>query len=338
MKLSYRDIEPFVKNPSPQARVILVYGPDHGMMKERSKTMAKTVVPDLSDPFNVIRIKASDLVEDPERLSIEASSPSMMGGDRVIFIEDADDKITAITKTYLENPQNTVLTILEAGELSPRSSLRKLCEKETNSAAIPCYVEDERDLGRLIRSTLQEHSLSIDNDAALWLASNISGDRQKVRNELDKLITYMGVGANTISMSDVTACCGEAGAMALDDLIYATAGKNSAKALKTFNELTQEGVAFIAIIRALQTHFRKLHLAKSNMSNGMSADQAMKSIAPPIFFKLQGPFRAQLEGWSLKALETVMEKLADLEAQCKQTAYPPETLCAQAVLGISKAR
>ena len=55
MKLSFKQIESFVKSPDPKARAILVYGPDQGLMKERSRIMAKTVNPDLNDPFNVIQ-------------------------------------------------------------------------------------------------------------------------------------------------------------------------------------------------------------------------------------------------------------------------------------------
>ena len=42
MKLVFKQIEPFVAAPDPAARVILVYGPDQGLMKERSTRMAKT--------------------------------------------------------------------------------------------------------------------------------------------------------------------------------------------------------------------------------------------------------------------------------------------------------
>ena len=52
MKLKFREIEPFVKHPNPAARVILVYGPDAGLIKERAEIMGKTIAPDLNDPFN----------------------------------------------------------------------------------------------------------------------------------------------------------------------------------------------------------------------------------------------------------------------------------------------
>lgn len=338
MKLSYREIEPFVKKPNPSARVILVYGPDSGLVRERADVMGKSVVQDLNDPFNVAALSTDILAEDPARLSDEAGAISMMGGDRLIKIDGGSDKITTVLKAYLENPSPSALVIVKAGELSTRSSLRKLCESAKNAVAVPCYVEDERDLGRLIRETLQGAGLRVDNDAVMWLSANISGDRAKVRSELEKLITYKGDEQSPLSLVDARAACGVAGAQGFDDLIYNVAGGDARAALRAYYVLTEEGTAFIAILRALQNHFRRLHQVKSVMRNGLEMDLAMKKLSPPVFFKQAPAFRGQVNMWSLPMLNVVMEKLTELEAQCKTTGAPVETLCSQAILAISKSR
>lgn len=338
MKISYREIEPFVKKPNPAARVILVYGPDHGLMRERAKTMGQSVVADINDPFNVAVFSSDRLVEDAARLGDEANAVSMMGGDRLIRVEDAGDKLTPQIKTYLENPSPHTLVILEAGELGPRSSLRLLCEKAKNAAALPCYVEDERDLTRLIRDMLDEHNLTVQPDATNWLASNIAGNRQRARAEIEKLITYMGQEASQVTLEDAMAACGEAGAKNFDDLVYAVAGRRSEVALRAYDQLLGEGVAFVAILRALQNHFRKLHLTRARIEEGLDLEQAVKKLAPPIFFKQEPAFKAQLGSWSLPALSQILSRLNALEAQCKTTGMPVETLCSQAILGISKSR
>lgn len=338
MKLAYRDIEPFVQKPNPAARVILVYGPDNGLVRERCNTIGKTVTDDLNDPFNVASLSVDILAEDPARLSDEANAISMMGGDRLIKIDAGTDKLTVLLKTYLEEPSTSALVLISAGELSTKSSLRKLCESAKNAAAVPCYVEDERDLSRFIRETLHASNLRADQDAITWLAANISGDRGKVRSELEKLITYKGDDNAPVSLKDVQSACGAAGAQSFDDLIYNTAGKNTKAALKAYATLTEEGTAFIAILRSLQNHFRRLHQTKSYMQNGEPLDGAIKKLSPPVFFKQAPAFKGQVSNWSLPALNTVLQKLTDLEAQCKQTGMPVDTLCAQAILAISKTK
>ncbi len=352
MKIQPRQIEAFLKKPDPSVRVVLVYGPDNGLMKERVAKLGKTVVDDLNDPFNVAILSGDILTEDPARLSDEANAQSMMGGDRLIRIENASDKLTVLLKAYLEAPSNQALVLVEADNLTPSSSLRKLCEKEKNAAALPCYVEDQRGLMPLIRDSLRYAGYDISPDALAWLATNIQGDRGRVRNELDKLVTYMGPDKawegeegppvpnrlGIVQLDDVQACSGEAGAQSLDDLVYAVADRRTKSAMMSFQKLLAEGLPTIAILRALQNHFRRLHLVRSKMQEGQSLEQAVKSLRPPVFFKQERPFKAQAQNWGLLALNGVLTRLAQLEAQCKTSGAPAETLCAQAILSLSVKR
>lgn len=335
MKLSWKQIEPFVKSPDPKARVILVYGPDNGLMRERAKTIALSIVSDINDPFNAVTISGDQLMEDPARLADEAGAMSMMGGSRLIRIEDAADKIAPLLKEYLQDPSAENLVIIEAGELSPRSPLRQLCEKANNAAALPCYVEDERAVSGLIRDTIRETGKRINGDAVSWLAANIAGDRARARSEIEKLILYMG-DEDQITIDHVLACCGEAGAQSLDDLVYSVAtGKKPADAMRAYHKLIEEGIPVVAILRALQNHFRKLHYIKARIKEGDSIDSAIKTLTPPLFFKLEPLFKAQIQRWPLNALEKILIRLADIEADTKKTGTPVETLCGQAILGIS---
>lgn len=338
MKLAYREIEPFVKAPSKEARVILVYGPDSGLASERCATIGKTVVSDLNDPFNACTLNAQQIIDDPARLPDEAFAISMMGGNRLIRIEDGSDKITTFIKTYLDKPSPEALILIQASELGTKSTLRALCEKAKNAVAVPCYVEDEKDLQRFIQDTIRSENKSIERDAQAWLAANISGDRRKVRGELEKLLIYKGAEASAISLEDVQAACGIAGAQNFDNLVYAVAGRNTEAALKAYSVLLEEGENMVTILRVLQNHFRRLHLIKAHMANGEPADLAVKKLNPPLFFKVEPLFRAQLSSWSLQMLEQILGRLTDLEVQCKQTGTPAETLCAQAILSISKTR
>jgi DNA polymerase-3 subunit delta len=341
MKLTWKQIDPFIKSPDPKARVVLIYGPDNGLMRERAKTIGKKIAEDLEDPFNVVALTSEILSEDPARLSDEANAMSMMGGARLIKITGGADKLTPLIKQYLEDPSQENLVIIEAGELGTRSSLRQACEKAKNAAALPCYIEDERGMSNLIRESLSNAGLRIDHDAQHYLAANIMGDRARARNEIEKLITYMGDQQDnnvSVRIEDVQASCGDTGTATLDELIYAVAGTNAKGAMAAYNRLIGEGVAEIVVLRTLQNHFRRLHYTQAMMGQGQSMDQAMKSLQPPIFFKFTQPFKAHISKWRGKKLDMVMSKLADLEAQTKKTGAPVQTLCAQAILSLSMMR
>ncbi len=342
MKLTWKQIEPFLKSPDPKARVVLIYGPDNGLMRERAKIIGQTITPDMDDPFNVVTLTADILAEDPARLSDEANALSMMGGARLIRIEGGTDKLTALVKEYLGNPNNENLVVIEAGELGTRSSLRQACEKAKNAAALPCYVEDERGMSNLIREMLSTAGYRVDADALHYFAANIMGDRRRARAEIEKLILYMGASENNddkfVRMKDVQASTGDIGTANLDELIYAVAGNNPKQAMASYNRLIGEGVAEIVILRTIQNHFRRLHFTNAKIFMGDTIDQAVKSLQPPIFFKVEQAFKAQVSKWKGARLDIVLSKLAELEAQTKQTGTPVNTLCAQAILSISAMR
>lgn len=335
MKLGWKDIDAFVKKPNPAARAILVYGPDDGLVKERARSMGLSAVADINDPFNVAILSGDVLSEDPARLQDEAHAMSLMGGARLVRIEDGGDRHTTLLKDYLAAPSRENLVIIEAGELGPRSSLRQLFEKSDSAAAVPCYVDDERGVSNLIRQTLTANGYTVQSDALAWLAANIAGDRLRVRMEIDKLMIYMGTQSKHVTFDDAQAACGEAGDQSLDDLIYAIGNGRIEPALRAYNKLVEEGVAAVTILRALQGHFRRLHYTRSLIQDGLDVDTAMKRLQPAVFFKFSDSFKAQLRKWPEARLANFMQRLSNVEAQTKQTGTPVETLCSQVILSLA---
>lgn len=333
MKLQTKQIEGFLKAPAREVRAILVYGPDSGLVKERSKILCLSQVSDINDPFNAAHLTGDIIENDPARLSDEANAQSLMGGKRLLRITDAGNEVTAPLKAWLKgNPSPDTLVVLEAGDLKPKDSLRKLCEDSANAAALPCYIEDERALAVLIKDALREANLSISQDAVTYLASAVKGDRARARMEIEKLSLYMGKERN-VSLQDVQQSCGDIGLYSLDDLAYAFTGGNRELAMKSLRTLMDEGSEPIVILRTLQNHLQRFHLVKSLMEiYDQSADEAMKSLQPPVFFKTADMFRAQINRWPAKKSRTVLNRLADVEARTKQTGTPVDTLLNQLIL------
>jgi hypothetical protein len=173
MKLTFRDIEPFVQKPNPQARLILIYGPDNGLITERSKIICKSVIEDLNDPFNVAIFTPDKILDDPAAFYDEANAQSLMGGNRLILVKNGSDSISLILKEYLENPSLSTLVVIESDNLGTKSSLRALCEKSASAAALPCYIDDEKYITRIIREMTKQAGFTIDQDALKgWVANN----------------------------------------------------------------------------------------------------------------------------------------------------------------------
>ncbi len=338
MKLQFKGIEAFVKKPPAHVLAILIYGPDEGLIRERSSVLVKGAGVDEKDPFAISNISQGQLTDNPALLLDEAKSISMLGGRRVVRLRliDNPDRATAAAEAALKQLKDgDNLVIIEAGELGPRSSLRVLFERLENAAALPCYVEDERDLTRLVSEVLKSQGFRISSEAMSFFAISVIGDRAVARGETEKLITYMG-GQRDIALEDVMACVGAGGQLPLDDLTRHMGSGQFGEADRVLQLALAEGESPVAILRHMQNYFLKLHITKARLAKGETLDAALIKLRPPLFFKLKDAFVAQMNGWTMAQLEQAMALLMTVEAKCKQSGAEPETLVSRAVLSLAQ--
>ncbi|WP_029010833.1 DNA polymerase III subunit delta [Azospirillum halopraeferens] len=332
MKLQPKSIESFLRRPDPGVRAVLLYGPDAGLVRDRAMALGRTVVEDPSDPFRVTELYGRALVDDPARLADEAAAIALTGGRRLVRIREADDATTgAFAGLLTAPPPGDTLVVVEAGDLSNRSKLRLLFEEADAGAAIPCYVDDEASLGQVIADLLRGHGLTADADALSFLSGNLVGDRLVARGEVEKLALYMG-RETRVRLEDAQACVGDSAALEMDEPVWAAGDGDFAALDKSLGRLFAEGTSPVAILRAAQRHFQRLHQVSAA---GRSPEQAIAALRPPVFFKMRGRFTNQARRWSPAAVRNALERLVEAEAECKRTHMPDETICARALFQVA---
>ncbi len=344
MKVDSRAIAGFLKRPDAACRAVLVWGEDAGLVRERGEALARTVVPDLSDPFRVADLTGAALADDPARLADEAASMSLTGGRRVVRVrhvtpalgKELADCFAALLKQDIagHKPEDLALIVVEAGELDGRSGLRKLFETARNAAAIACYRDEARNLPAVIRDTLAQYKVTASADALTWLAGRLGGDRAVTRGELEKLALYVGAG-HEASLEDARATVGDSADIGFDDLANATAGGDVATLARVFDKLTAEGMPAVPILRAVQRHFTRLHHCAGLVASGQDPEGAMMRLRPPVFWKEKDSFRAQLRRWPPDRLSEALDRLLDAEIACKTSGPVAEMLAGQCLLDIA---
>ena len=335
MKLQGRAIDAFLRHPDPKVRAVLLYGPDAGLVRDRADTLGKSVSPDLNDPFRVADFLGKALVEDPARLADEAAAMSLTGGRRLIRVRDAEDVTTAVFTAFLKDlPPGDSLVVVESSDLSNRSRLRALFEGAEGGAAIPCYVEDEASLGRVIAELLSAQGLSADVDALNFLAGNLVGDRLVARGEVEKLATYMGA-EKRVTLEHAQACIGDSASLDMDEPVWAAADGDFAALDRALARLFAEGMSPVPILRTAQRHFQRLHLIGAQVAAGKSAEMAIDAARPPVFFKLRPRLVGQARRWTPNLVRSALERLVDAEAECKRTNMPDQTICARVLFQLA---
>src|SRR5262245_29657708 len=150
MKLPPARVAAFLQRPDREIRAVLLYGPDAGLVSERANVLARTVCPDLNDPFRVTDLVGSVLAADPARLADESAQMSLMGGRRVIRVREAADRLARLFGDFLGTAPGDAMVVVEAGDLPGSSSLRRVFDAAPRGAAIGCYPDTARDRAAVI--------------------------------------------------------------------------------------------------------------------------------------------------------------------------------------------
>jgi len=181
VKLTAARVAAFLQRPDQAIRAVLLYGPDTGLVRERADTLARSVCPELKDPFRVADLSGSGLAADPARLADEAAQLSLIGGRRVIRVQDATDRLTRLFAEFLDAAPGDGFVVVEAGELPASSSLRRAFDTSPRAVAIGCYPDVPRDRATLIRDTLRAHRITASGDATQYLVEHLGNNRLLTR-------------------------------------------------------------------------------------------------------------------------------------------------------------
>ncbi len=322
----------------PSVRAVLIFGRDDGLVREYAAKIGKQIVEDLSDPFNVARPTPEQLKATPSILLDEIAALSMMGGRRLVRLENAGNDCRDAVALALDSVMGDGLLVITAGDLTKTSALRKLVEGHKKALAITCYADEMRDVMGLIRQVLGDAGLTPTQDALSYLASNLGSDRAVSRGELEKLVLYMGTTAGQISLADAEACVGDTAALVLSTIAEATTGGNLKQLETVLERAFTAGESPVAILRIVSGRLMKMHLARGTMDyERISARQAVDKMRPPIFYKEKDAFTQQLERWPLGRITLALDIVADAEADCKTTGLPAEVIAARTCLRVARA-
>jgi len=340
MKIDARAADGFVRNPT--VSCILVYGPDQGLVAERSRTLRTAVLGSgTPDPFRYAEPPAAEIADDPALLVDEAAALSLTGDRRVIRVAAASDRLAnafaAVLRSREESdPSMHSLVIAESADLGPRSALRQLFVASDTGAALACYADDANQIRAFAEKVLTELGHQIQPAATDWLARSLGGDRAILRNELEKLSLYVGEGT-PITVAEVEFCLGDSARVDVEDAILAAIIGDRATLDRILGRCFLAGQSPVAVLRGLGRTLGRLHLAAAHLAQGDPVDTALKSLKPPVFWKSLPQYRMALRNWSVESLSRALVLVAAAEYDCKSTGAPGEAIAWRTALQISTA-
>jgi DNA polymerase-3 subunit delta len=329
-----KDIDAFLARPDAGRPIILLYGPDAGLVRERADALLKSAVDDPDDPFSMVRLDGDELSAEPSRLVDEALTVPLFGGRRAIRVRAGSRSFASGVDTLADMPLKDCRIVIEAGDLRPESPLRKACERAKTAVAIGCYPDGERDLAKLMDEELRAANLRIAADARAALMMLLGGDRQASRNELKKL-TLFAHGEGEVTLDHVMAVVADASEMKLDPIIDGAFAGKPELVESEFAKAMVAGTYPGIIIASAQRHAAWLHKSALAVAEGTLASQLLDSGFPRLHFSRKPLAEIALRNFSPTRLVAIIEQLAGAALDMRKQTALAAVIAQRALLSIA---
>ncbi|MCT7376254.1 DNA polymerase III subunit delta [Chelativorans salis] len=330
------EVDAWLARPDHDIPVVLIYGPDRGLVSERARMFAQKTGLPLDDPFTVVRIDATDM-DQQGRLLDEARTVPMFAERRLVWVRGAANHsaLAADVAALIADPPADSVVLIEAGDLKKSAALRTAVERGHSAMALPCYADDGRGIDAVIDEVLAAAGLSIALEARQLLKANLGGDRLASRGELEKLALYCA-DADEVTAEDVRAVIGDVSRLSADDAVDAVLGGRIAAFDTLFTRHLASGNPPFMVLSAALRQVQALQLMREQVDRqGKTPAAAVASTRPPVFFTRRRAVEQALQRWNQAMLQAAANRLQGAILKSRQHPAVAEPLSRQALLALA---
>jgi DNA polymerase-3 subunit delta len=290
--------------------LILFYGKNEGLKNEAINILIK-------DKNNISNYEEKEIL-DHENYFIESIlSKSLFEQQKFIVIKRVTDKILKLIETlHLKNLDETFI-ILNSDNLEKKSKLRSLFEKEKKLVCIPFYPDNDQTLSKLAYNFLRDKKISISPSNINLITNKCGGDREKLINELQKIVYYTKNGKK-VDIENISKLINLTENHSISELVDNCLVKNKKKIISILNENNFSNEDCIIIVRSFLIKSKKLLALSKAFETTKDIDLTISSAKPPIFWKEKEITKQQILKWNSKNIKQLIYSLSEAELQIKK--------------------
>ena len=177
------------KSNLPMYNFFLLYGENFGLKKDIRKFI-KTTIEQKDKNAEILFLYEDEILNNEENFYNFIYDGSLFNNKKIITIYEATDGIIKkISDVYDKYPENVFLIIFSE-ILEKKSKLRNFFETNKKTICIPCYLDNERDLGIIAQSELKKNNIKLSQETVNLLIEKSNFDRNNLRNEIKKIHSY----------------------------------------------------------------------------------------------------------------------------------------------------
>jgi DNA polymerase III, delta subunit len=161
-------------------KIFLFYGENEGLKKEFKEKIKKS-----NQELKILRLNQEEIIKNENVLTDEILNNSLFEEKKVIFIEQANDKLLDTIEQIIDKIENEKVFIF-SNILDKKSKMRSYFEKSNNVGVSACYSDNEISIRKIIESKLKNYQ-GLTPQIINLILQNTNLDRSKVNNEIEKI-------------------------------------------------------------------------------------------------------------------------------------------------------
>ena len=293
----------------------LFYGENEGYKNEAIEKIFN-----INISKNIYRYEEKEILDNFESFFESIQSKSFFEKEKLIIISRVSDKIKNIIEEIIEKNIEDIKIVLNSGILEKKSKLRSLFEKNKNTICVPFYADSNQTLSKIINNFFREKKIIVSQEKINLLIDRCRGNRQNLRNELDKIDSFVKNKKN-INIDQIMKLTNLAENYNVSELIDSYLAANFKKTINILNENNFSIEDCMLITRTLLAKSKRLYKLLLEINNNKSIEEAISSFKPPIFWKDKEIVKQQIKNWSLSRAENLIYKTNELELLIKKNSY-----------------
>ncbi len=293
-------------------KLILLYGKNEGFKSEFTNQLIKGKNKEI-----IFFYYEKEILDNINTFIEEISSKSLFEDEKILVLKRVSDKILKVIEEIKEKEIKDLIVILNAENLEKKSKLRVFFEKNKNSICVPFYPDNEQTLNRLALDFIKKEKIFISQENINLIISKTNGDRNNLKNELEK-IKYYSMNGKKITSKEIMKLTNLAENHSIMDLINSCLAKNKKKTISILNNNYFSNEDCIQILRTLLNKSKNLLTLLNVYKNNKNLELTISSAKPPIFWKDKELTKEQIFKWPPKNVEKLIYEINDLELAMKK--------------------
>ncbi|WP_084420782.1 DNA polymerase III subunit delta [Henriciella litoralis] len=319
MILKSGQIDSRFKASQPDIWCALVFGEDDGVVSDTADGIVGLWTKHSAGGCQQVTIDDDDIRREPHILSDRIETSSLLGETECIRIRTSGEKISKPVLDLLEKaeklkqPFDNKLIILN-GALNKRSKLRTTIEAAQTAAAVHVFADTQESLQSIVRSSLSEFQVEIEDDALADFIALLPGHRGLANQETEKLALYgRGLG-RPVNLEDIRVLCQTDADNNVRDMVQAALDGNGARCQAELDRVSETGSSSITVLRSLEMEAKRLLQARGLIGSGGDIGRKLR---PPVWTSEWPAFRSRMDLWTATSLTRLLAAIHDLELQAK---------------------